>query len=150
MNLPLASCRRLCAFAGLFSLAGPLCVPAQQPPADFRAWEEKDFRSRGHLENGEKGEQSEQLKFWRWPGDNTLLDLRGGIYLAHENGPVSEDSVPAPRASLAGLRETASAEKYPISIKGGGSKNILVRGGRVIGVQPRALTWRNDEGSVRR
>ena len=89
---------------------------------------------------GGAGELSEQLKFWRWPEDNILLDLRGGKFFAPENGPFTDETVPEPRGSLAGARECVSAEKYPVSIKGDGSKNILVLGGEVIGVQPRALT----------
>ena len=123
-----------------------LCLTASSSLAQstsIRDWTTSDFRSRGHIEIHPPGEHSAEFKFWKWPGDNTMLDLRGSVFFAHENGSFTEENIPRPGASLSGFRECVSSEKYPLSIRGRGSKNILVSGGgRVIGVQPRALPWR--------
>ncbi len=58
-----------------------------------------------------------------------MLDLRGSVFFAHENGSFTEENIPRPGASLSGFRECVSSEKYPLSIRGRGSKNILVSGG---------------------
>ncbi|MBC8874014.1 MAG: hypothetical protein H8E44_31635 [Planctomycetes bacterium] len=109
-----------------------------------RDWTVADFEQRGHVSRGLAGEQHEQLRFWDWQ-DNTLLDLRESQFLALEGGPFHNDSLPRQYpsgAELDALTELASGEKYPVSIKGRGSRNIAVLGGRIVGQQPRQLPWR--------
>lgn len=145
----------------VFSIAiGTACVSvsvnvaqaqSEAPAESIRDWTLDDFKKRGHVVTPPAGEQSEQLKFWKWPGDNTLLDLRESRYLAHENGPfgtepLSDVETWPTGGDLREYRECTTFEKYPISIRGRGSRNILVLGAHVVGVQPRELPWRIMKG----
>ncbi|MCF7849787.1 MAG: hypothetical protein K9M45_13130, partial [Kiritimatiellales bacterium] len=53
---------------------------------------------------GPQGIQSEQLRFWEWE-DNTLLDLRGSVFQALENGPFMTRNLPAVYPSGDALKE---------------------------------------------
>ncbi len=109
-----------------------------------RDWTVIDFEERGHVSRGPVGEQHARLRFWDWQ-DNTLLDLRRFQFPALEGGPFAGDSLPSQYpvgAELDAMAGIASGEKYPVSIKGRGSRNIVVLGGRIVGQQPRELPWR--------
>jgi hypothetical protein len=119
-------------------------VSASSQETSVRHWTVADFEERGHVSRGPVGEQHEQLRFWDWH-DNTLLDLRQSYFLALEGGPFKTQSLPRRYpvgAALDAMPEVTSGEKYPVSIKGRGSRNIVVLGGRIVGEQPHEVPWR--------
>lgn len=111
------------------------------PP--FFSWTPDDFQRSGKVVAGPEGEQHKQFELRNWAAP-TLVDLRKSKFLANENGPSKPDALPkswpAPDA-LNQLPEAADTEKYPLSFRGA-DHGLYVRGGSVVGVQPRELPWR--------
>lgn len=139
--------RRFLIFPVIFVLFRFTTLTAQQDISrsleiPFRSWTVSEFKQSGHIVKFPSGKHSERLMFYKWPGDNVYLDLTGCEFFAHEDGSISTENLPLPNVSFSGYKGCGLAENYPVSIRGRGSKNIVVNGGRIIGVQPRQLTWR--------
>ena len=109
----------------------------------FAHWAVSDFQARGHLVVGPRGEVHDKYMLSDWQ-PQTLVDLRGAAFMANENGPMKEAGIAAKWPDTAELKRLPTAgneELYPVSIRGS-AKDICLIGGKVIGVQPRALPWR--------
>jgi hypothetical protein len=123
------------------------CVATGRSAADEQPGPFDEFAKTAHIVVGPRDETHEQYLLQGW-NEPTVVDLRGSRFLANENGPFAVGKLPPAwpdPAALKALPEASLEEKYPVSLRGGPAP-IYVRGGSVIGIQPRELPWRIVKG----